>query len=284
VAGRSPTMQRRRLGLQLRGLREAAGKTIEDAAIVLECSDSKVSRIENGQVGVTLRDVRDLLDHYGVKGERRASVLEVARKAREKAWWQSFGDTPATAVVGLQAVATEIHTYQDQLVPGLLQTVDYARAVMLAVEPALDDEQMQRWLELRKARRTRLVEDPPPTLLAVLDEAVLRRQIGGRQVMGDQLLQLVRATRLPNVTIQVLPFDAGEHAGLLGSFTIFRLPEETDPDVVLLERQPRDLYLESPGELRRYRALFERLRAKALDPRTSVRHLRTLTAELSPEK
>jgi transcriptional regulator with XRE-family HTH domain len=284
VAGRSPTMQRRRLGLQLRGLREAAGKTIEDAAIVLECSDSKVSRIENGQVGVTLRDVRDLLDHYGIKGERRASVLEVARKAREKAWWQSFGDTPATAVVGLQAVATEIHTYHDQLVPGLLQTVDYARAVMLAVEPALDDEQMQRWLELRKARRTRLVEDAPPTLVAVLDEAVLRRQIGGRQVMGDQLHQLVRATRLPNVTIQVLPFDAGEHAGLLGSFTIFRLPEETDPDVVLLERQPRDLYLESPGELRRYRALFERLRAKALDPRTSVRRLRMLTAELSPEK
>jgi transcriptional regulator with XRE-family HTH domain len=277
---RSPTMPRRRLGIELRDVREAAGKTIEDAAAVLDCSDSKVSRIENGQVGVSLRDVRDLLDDYRVQGERRAEVLELARKAREKAWWQSYGDTPAVAVVGLQTAARRIDTYQDQLVPGLLQTADYSRAVLLALDPTLDEEQVQRSLELRKARRERLFEDrEPPKLTAILDEAVLRREVGGPVVMGAQRRHLASAMEGGNVTVRVLPFDAGEHAGLLGSFTIFWLPDERDPDVVLLEQQPRDLYLESPAELRRYSAAFDRLSRKALGPDTSLTFIEALAGD-----
>jgi transcriptional regulator with XRE-family HTH domain len=280
AAGRSLTVERRRLGIELRGAREQAGKTIEDAAIVLDCSDSKVSRIETGLVGVTLRDVRDLLDHYGVQAEQRAAILDVAQKAREKTWWQEYGDTPAVAVVGLQAAAVAIETYQDQLVPGLLQTAEYARAVILALEPDLGGEQIERWLEIRKARQVRLVEDSPRTLKAVLDEAVLRRLVGGPEVMRQQLLHLLHATRLPTMTIQVLPFEAGEHAGLLGSFTIFRLPEKT-PDVVLLEPGPRDRFLENKGELQWYGAAFVRLRDQALGVDQSRGLLKGLAEDLA---
>jgi transcriptional regulator with XRE-family HTH domain len=267
----------------LRRLREQAGKTIEQAAEALECSDSKVSRIETGQVRVTLRDVRELLDLYGVGGRQRDAVLEVAEKARVRAWWQAYGDAPGVPMVGLQAVATAIQTYEAQLVPGLLQTADYSRTVIEAIAPELAREQVQRRVELRMERQARLAEDNPPTLTAVLDEAVLQRPIGSAATMCEQLLHLARAAELPSVTIQVLPFDQGQHAGLSGSFTIFRLPEP-DPAVVFLEQITRELYLETAAELRQYSDAFERLRSQALSPRQSVERIRRLAAELAPER
>lgn len=276
AARRSPTIQRRRLGIELRRLRDQAGRNIEEAATALECSDSKISRIETGQVRVTLRDVRELLDLYGVQGERRDAVLDVARKAREKGWWQEYGDTPGVPMIGLQAAASVIETYEAQVVPGLLQTADYARTVIRGANPDFTEEQVRRWVELRMARQARLADDDAPQFVAVLDEAVLRRQVGGAQVMGDQLLHLLRVAGFATVTLQILPFDAGEHAGLSSSFTIFRLPEPSDPDVVFLEHVTRDLYLESEEELLRYAATFDRLRGKALDPVQSLGFIETL--------
>ena len=283
AARRSPTIQRHRLGTELRRLREQAGKTIEQAADALECSDSKVSRIETGQVRVTLRDVRELLGLYGVSGRERDAVLEVAEKARVRAWWQAYGDAPGVPMVGLQAVATAIQTYEAQLVPGLLQTADYSRTVIEAIAPDLGREQVQRRVELRMERQARLAEDTPPTLTVVLDEAVLQRPIGTAAIMCEQLLHLARAAELPSVTLQVLPFDQGQHPGLSGSFTIFRLPEP-DPAVVFLEQITRELYLEAEAELRRYTAAFERLCDQALAPDESVKRIRSMAARLAPEK
>jgi transcriptional regulator with XRE-family HTH domain len=278
---RSPTIQRRQLGIELRRLREQAGKTIEEAAIALECSDSKVSRIETGQVRVSLRDVRELLDLYDIHGARRDAVVEVAQQAKIRGWWQEYSDDPGVPLVGLQAAATAIETYEAQLVPGLLQTAGYARAVIKALYPDLEDEQLQRRVDLRMARQTPLAEDNPPTLTAVLDEAVLRRRIGTRDAMVEQLLHLATAAGRPTVTLQVLEFGAGAHAGLDGSFTIFRLPERIAPHVVFLEQITRDLYLETEAELRQYTAAFKRLCDQALDPARSVGFIEELAGELA---
>lgn len=283
AARRSPTIQRHRLGTELRRLREQAGRTIEEAADALECSDSKVSRIETGQVRVTLRDVRELLDLYGVGGRRREAIIEVAEKARVRAWWQAYGDAPGIPMVGLQAAAAAIQTYEAQLVPGLLQTADYARTVIEAIAPDLDSEQVRRRVELRMERQARLAEDNPPDLTAVLDEAALQRTIGTAEIMGKQLLHLAGAAELSTVTLQVLPFGKRQHAGLSGSFTIFRLPEP-DPAVVFLEQLTRDLYLDTDTELRRYTAAFERLCHLALDPHESVKRIRDLAGNLAGER
>ncbi|HEV2930738.1 MAG TPA: DUF5753 domain-containing protein [Propionibacteriaceae bacterium] len=224
-----------------------------------------MSGIETGQVRVTLRDVRELLDLYNVQGQERDAVVEVAQQARVRAWWQEYGDAPGIPMVGLQAAA-------------------YARAVIVALYPDLDDDQVERRVQLRMARQSRMAEDDPPTFTAVLDEAVLQRRIGTAEAGLEQLLHLAAAADRPTVTLQILPFSAGAHAGLIGPFTIFRLPEDTDPDVVFLEQITRDLYLETAAELRQYSDAFERLRSQALSPRESVERIRSLAAKLAPEK
>jgi transcriptional regulator with XRE-family HTH domain len=280
AARQSPTVRRRRLGLELRRLREAAGLTIEKVADRLECSDSKVSRIETGQVGATPRDVRDMLELYGVTGEQRDGLVQIAREAREKGWWHAYGDVQVTAYIGFEAEAAWIRTFEVLAVPGLLQTPAYARAVIRAARPNLGTDELERWTELRRARQALLAQDEPPTLWAVLDEAVLRRQVGGRGAMREQLLHLADAAAAPNVTLQVLPFAAGEHAGMSGAFTIFRVPESADPDVVHLENATSDLYLEREDELDRYSRAFEHLSATALHPAASVAALTTAASEL----
>lgn len=215
------------------------------------------------------------MDLYDVHGGQRAAVLDVAEKARVRAWWQAYGDAPGVPVIGLQAAATAIDAYEAQLVPGVLQTAAYARAVIEAVVPDLPSEQVQRRVDLRMDRQARLAEDNPPALTAVLDEAVLRRRMGTAETMREQLRHLDRTSRLPAVTIQVLPFAEGQHAGLSGSFTIFRLPDP-DPDVVFLEQLTRDYYLDTAAEVRQYRDAFDGLRGKALDPEESVTKIRSL--------
>jgi transcriptional regulator with XRE-family HTH domain len=263
-------MQRRRLGIELRRLREQAGLTIEDVAATLECSHSKVSRIENGQVSATPRDVRDMLDIYKVDREQRDALIQVAREARQKGWWQAYSDAPVVPLVGLETAATQIRQYAATGIPGLLQTTDYARAVIRAARPDLNPQQVDRWIELRMARQKLLIREEPPALLMVLEECGLHRPVGGPSTAREQLRHLAQAAALPAVTLRVLPRTLGEHAGLSGTFTIFEFSDPDDPDVVYLEQATSDIYLESVDEVKQYAAAFDSLWAAALAPRESI--------------
>ena len=278
---RSPTVRRRRLGIELRRLREDAGLTIDQVAGALECSDSKISRIETGQVSATPRDVRDMLHLYGVAGQRQDALLQSAREARQRDWWQAYSDTLIVPLVGMEAAAASIRIYETLLVPGLFQTREYADTVIRTVRPDLRPEEVERWVEFRLARQSLLARDPPPALSAVLDEAMLRRPVGGPAVMRDQLHHLARVATLPTVTLQVLAFSAGHHPGMSGAFTIFSFPEPADPDVVYLEHTKSDLYLESEEEIRRYAAAFDQLRTMALAPEDSIALVASLAASLA---
>jgi transcriptional regulator with XRE-family HTH domain len=264
----------------LRRLREQAGLTIDQVAKYLECSESKISRIETAHVSATPRDVRDMLNIYGVDGQQLDALVQVAREARVKGWWHSYGDKVNVAIVGLEAAADSIRIYEAQLVPGLLQTVDYARAVFHATQPDLTPSDIHHRVELRMARQALLTQDDPPMLWAVLDEAVLRRTVGGRGIMREQMHRLCEASELPNITIQILPFSIGQHAGMNGSFTVVGFPEFADPDVVYLENQTSDLYLEKADEVGRYTLLFDHLRADALRPDATI----DLVMELAKEQ
>ncbi len=264
-------MRRRRLGAELRRLREAAGITIERVAQTLECSDSKISRIETGQVGATPRDVRDMLALYGISDERRDELVKLARVAREKGWWQAFGDVPSSSYASFDAAAKSVHIYQALLIPGLLQTAAYARAVIGAVTPEVTPDEVDRRIEFRMARqRERLAKGEPPALWTLLDEAVLHRAVGGREVMREQLDRLVEVAAQPTVTLQVVPFAVGVHAGMDGAFTIFGFPDPDDPDVVYLEHPTRESVVEALEEVARYRQAFERLSGVALSPEDSA--------------
>lgn len=279
-ARRSPTVRRRRLGMELRRLREEAAYTLERVAERLECSDSKISRIETGQVGATPRDVRDMLELYGVDGKQRDELMQLAREGRQRGWWNTFDDQVIRTLIGFEAAATSVHIYEAMVVPGLLQTVDYAQAVIRAVRPGLRPEEIKRRVEVRTARQRDLTEADPPTLWVIIDEAALRRPVGGPAVMREQLQRLIEAGGWPTVTLQVLPLDAAEHAGMDGSFTIYEFSEADGPAVVYLENATSDLYLETAAELRRYTLLFDHLRAAAMKPKDSSEFLSDLALQV----
>jgi transcriptional regulator with XRE-family HTH domain len=280
-ARRSPTVRRRRLGIELRRLREAKGLTIEQVAATLECSDSKISRIETGQVSATPRDVRDMLDIYGISGQPRDGLIQLAREARQQGWWhQQFGDLPIAALVGLEDAATSIRAYRDLAVPGWLQTEDYARAILEAILLDRPDE-IEHRVRFRMAQQERFfAKGKPPEFWPILDEAVVRRPVGGPDVMRKQLKRLIGAADLPNVKIQVLCFEAGAHAGMDGGFTIVGFPHEGDPDVVYLEHTTSDLYVEEAESVQRYNLLFSYLQSKALSPKASVGFLGEIAEKL----
>ena len=274
-----PTVQRRRLGIELRRLRESAGKTIDEVAQVLECSDSKVSRIENGQVSTSARDVRDMLEFYGVDDERRDALMHVTREARKKGWWQAYSDTLVVPLVGLEVAADRIHAYEPMVVHGLLQTEDYARTMIRALRPDLPRGQIERWVEFRMARQHLLHGDGHTTMDLVLEECALRRPVGGHEVQRQQLRFLTEAVSLPSLTLQVLPLQVGEHAGMTGAFMIYRFGSPADPDVVYLEHTTSDLYLDNPDQVERYSTAFEQLRAVALSPEESLALIGSLARE-----
>jgi transcriptional regulator with XRE-family HTH domain len=275
-----PTVQRRRLGIELRRLREQAGKTIDEVAQALECSGSKVSRIETGQVSASPRDVRDMLELYRVADDRRSTLVQIARDARRKVWWQAYSDAPAVPLVGLEVVAARIHQYEAMVIPGLLQTQDYARAMIRALRPDFSVEQVDRWVEFRMERQKLLGQDDPPTFVAVLEECALRRPVGGRSAMRAQLERLQAMIDLPSLTLHVLPLQIGEHIAMSGTFAVYRFSDPTDPDVVHFEHTPSDLYLEAPEQVQRYAAAFDRLRGAALDPTDSSRFVGDLARSL----
>jgi transcriptional regulator with XRE-family HTH domain len=285
VARRSPTVRERRLARALRQLREQAGLTIEEVAEKLEISASTVSRMETAQVGVRPRDLRFLLDTYKITEAERDQLLQIARERRQQRWWQEYADLPNIHVAGLEADASTIWQYSTQLVPGLLQTEAYARAVLEAIRLDAKPGEIERRLELRIHRQAVLTSEDAPEYWVVLDEAVVRRQVGGPAVMAEQLQHLVEATKLPNVTLQVLPFTSGEHPGMDGEFTILHYRESADPDVVYIENTGSDLYLEGPEVTRRYNKIFDHLRAAAQNRGESIRTLGILQSQLEqPER
>nr|WP_203849376.1 helix-turn-helix transcriptional regulator [Dactylosporangium siamense] len=276
----SPTLRRRQLGMELRRLREAAHVTIDHVAERLECSGSKISRIETGQTGVTPRDVRDMLDIYSVEPEYADQLLKIAREARQKGWWQLYGDVLTGAYVGLEAAADHIRSYEALVVPGLLQTEEYAQAMIHAARPDISVTEVEKRVRVRIGRQSLVTQDDPIDLWVVLDEAVLRRPVGGRAVMRRQLEHLSLAAGWPNVTLQVLPFSAGAHAGMDGTFTMLLYDESAGQNFVFASNAAGGLFLEKDDELQRYGFIFDYLRANALRPDESVSMIVKLTKEL----
>jgi transcriptional regulator with XRE-family HTH domain len=282
----SPTVRRRRLRYELRRLREQRGLTIEQ---VQERSGGDlraptISRWETGERSVRPTDLRLLLDIYDVHGEQREALLVLARQAKERGWWQSYASVIPEwfqVYVGLEAEASSIHVYESELVHGLLQTPGYYRAFLRTAPVAADDEEAERKVAVRLARQERLTGENPPDYWAVLNEAVIRRAVGGAQVMREQLSRIAEMAALPHVTVQVLPFSAGAHPAMEGAFRILGFPEPVDPDVVYLENQAGGLYLEQESEIERYTLMFRHLTAKALDPGESRRLIAQVAEDLS---
>jgi len=276
-----PTARRMLLGVHLRRLREAKGVTREAAGYEIRSSESKISRMELGRVGFKERDVSDLLTLYGVTDQvQRDTLLGLAREANTPGWWHRYGDLLANwfqPYLGLEAASALIRTYEVQFVPGLLQTEDYARAVIMLGHGSAKAEDIERRVSVRMARQQLLTRPNPPQLWAVVDEATLKRPIGGAKVMRAQIEALIDATRLPNVQIQVIPFEAGGHAAAGGAFTILRFREPDLPDLVYLEQLTSALYLDKREDVDEYALAMERLCVEAdLPARTAETLGRTL--------
>ena len=276
-----PTVLRMLLGGQLRRLREAAGITPERAGYEIRASRSKISRVEHGRVGYKERDVADLLTLYGVTDEReRKHMLTLAQQANSQGWWARYDDVMPDwfeTYVGLEQATSLIRTYELQFIPGLFQTENYARAVTVLGHRAAPAAEIERRVSLRLKRQRILTRpEPAPRVWAVIDESALRRPLGGRDVMRAQLRHLIELTELPQVTLQVMPFDRGGHSAAGGSFAILRFAEPDLPDIVYIEQLTGALYLDRPEEIDHYREVMNSLSAEAETPAESEAQLKKL--------
>jgi len=282
--GSGPTVLRILLGAQLRRLRESKNISREDAGWEIRASGSKISRMELGRVSFKERDVSDLLTLYGVADTKeRDALLNLAQQANNPGWWHHYSDIlPGwfQSYLGLEAAATLIRTYEIQFVPGLLQTVDYARAVILLGHAGADADEIQRRIELRRQRQQILNRPDPPQLWVVIDEAVLRRPIGGADVMKAQIEYLIEASKLPNVRMQIIPFHAGGHAAAGGPFAILRFPEPELPDVVYVEQLTSAIYLDKREDVDHYAIAMERVCIDADPPSHTPEILEKLRHEI----
>lgn len=273
-----PTIVRRRLGWELRRLREARGLTVEQVAEAVNLSGSTISRIENAQVRIRRGDVREILDLLHVSNEERDALLELAVEALQKSWWhRSFNNLPLP-YADFEVAAVAALQYHPLLVPGLLQTEAYARAVLQALKPGLDPPDVERRVAFRMERQARFVKEGSFTLHAVLDEAGLRRPIGGPATLRGQLTRLAELLELGNVEVQVIPLATGEHAGLDGAFLIYEFADY--PDVVYLESTVSDIWLEKRGEIERYKRMFQSLSNQALPAQETPSFLSRIAAEI----
>ena len=271
---RPPSVRARQLAAEIRRLREVGRLTGEEAAVQLGWSPSKISRIETGRSQVTVSDLRRLLDLYQVPSSRRERLIELARTAEQRGWWDAYADTLSegySAVIALEAVAESVRQYDPSLIPGLLQTEAYieeiVRSSLLGEPPGV----VPRRVEVRLARQALLTrEEDPLDLTVVLDEGALRRQVGGPAVMREQLLHLAEMAVRPNITLQVLPFAVGSHLGMQGGFMILRFPGAIESGVVYLENMTSDIFVEREDEVHHYRLAFDRLREIAFEPEQSV--------------
>jgi hypothetical protein len=283
---RSPTAVRRELGQRLRAMRTGADMTVAEAAEQVGISTSKLTKIELAQLSATRDDVLKLLDTYGEAGpEQQALLLTMVREGNRKEWWEGrrtlhpkFG-----SYLGLESVATTLQTYHTHLVHGLLQTPDYARAMLRAARPELLEHEIDQLVQFRLRRQQVLTRaDPPPlTLWSVMDEAVLRRHVGGRETMHAQLQRLITASELPNVTLLVMPDEQGAHPGLDGPMSILQFETGTRP-VVYVEGQAGNLYMEKDDDLRRCQQTMNHILAAAPGPDQSLALIRQIAKEIKP--
>jgi transcriptional regulator with XRE-family HTH domain len=279
----SPTVRGRRLALELRRLREAAKLTCEDVAVRLECSASKISRIETGRVSVSPRDVRDLLRIYGVPEDQHDSLIQLARQSRQKGWWHAYGPgvQPQLATyLGMESAASEIRLYSVARIPALLQTESYARAVIAAGRPGSSYPVPTDWPVELLMERQRLARASPPHLWVIMDEAALRRQVGGRVTTRQQIEHLIELSSLPTVVLQFIPFSRGEYAAMDLPFNILGFPDQADPDVACAGYPTGLLWIEEAAEVDRYNLIFHHLQAVALSPAESVALMASTLAEL----
>lgn len=271
-----PTARRLVLGSQLRRLREAKGITREDAGYSIRGSGSKISRLELGRVGFKERDVADLLTLYDVTDEsERQSFLEMVRQSNQPGWWHRYNDlVPGwfQDYVGLEESASRIQTYEIQFVPGLLQTERYARAIASQGRPEAQDEETERRVRLRMQRQKLFAQPKATRLWAVIDESVLYRPIGGEHVLREQIDDLLEATKLPTVSLQIMPLNLGRSSAE-GAFTILRFAEPEIPDIVYLEHLCGALYLDKPEEVELYSKVSHRLAVDAQTPEATRKTL-----------
>jgi transcriptional regulator with XRE-family HTH domain len=279
-----PTVRRRRLGTELRKLRESNGYKLEEVAAQLGVAPSTLSRIETGKAPTKSAYLNQMLEMYGVADPAQRQVLiDMAREGHRKGWWAAYDDVLPSGFdiyVGLEAETAAVRGYENSAVHGLLQTPDYARAVVREVFPRYTVEQIERLVDLRIQRQHRLDDDPPLELWAILDEAVVRRPVGGGTVMRDQLEHLLLMAERPGLTLQVLPFSCGAHAGHGGPFSILEFPNRTDSEVAYVESVAGFLYLEKDREVRARTEAFDRLRAAALAPGASTDMIAQIAHEL----
>ncbi|TNY36812.1 helix-turn-helix domain-containing protein [Thermomonospora catenispora] len=265
-----PTVRGRRLARELRRLRERERLTLQDVADRLGWSRATVSRLETGQTRPRHTDVAVMLDLYGVPSPERDALIALAKQAGQRGWWTAYADVFTGSYVALEDEASLIRSWDAQLIHGLLQTEQYARAVITAGRMLPTKADVERRIAARKARQALLDRPNAPELQMVFDEAVLRRPIGGRAVMRDQLRHLARLAERPKITVLILPFTAGEHAGLDGRFTILSFPDPADPDIAYVEGTMGDVYLESAGEIGQHESRFKRIIDAALSPEESA--------------
>jgi transcriptional regulator with XRE-family HTH domain len=276
---RSPTLRRRELGARLRTLRLDRGMTVEQVADRLLCSPSKVSRMETGQRGATLRDVRDLCEFYGVTDKAQVKqMMDLVREGKQQSWWQPY-DVPDQfkPFLDFEQEAIAIKSYQSTTIPGLLQVPEYVREMSNVLVPGVSAEIADELVEVKRRRQGRLDAVPPLSLSVVLDEAALHRVVGGPAVMAAQLERMIEATRIYNVTIQVIPYAAGAHPAMDSTFTILDFADRV-PSVVYVEGLVGWMYLERQQEIARYEQVFDRLLDSALNPQESMELIAKIAA------
>jgi transcriptional regulator with XRE-family HTH domain len=280
-----PTVRRRRLGTELRKLRESASYKLEEVAGLLGVAPSTLSRIETGKAPTKSAYLTQLLELYRVTDAGQRQVLvDMAREGHRKGWWAAYDDVLPSGLgvyVGLEAEASGLRSYEISVVHGLLQTADYARAVLRASAPRHTPDQIERLVDLRLERQRRLDDNPPLDLWVIHDEAVIRRAMGSPTVMRHQLAHLLVLAGLPGVTLQVLPFDSGAHAGHDGPFSIIEFPDRSDSEVVYVESAAGPLYLEKDRDVRASAEVFDRLRAAASPPDVSLDLISKAARELA---
>jgi hypothetical protein len=264
-----PTVLKILLGAQLRRLREHANVSRDDAGYHIRASGSKISRLELGRVSFKERDVSDLLDLYGVDPTTKEQLLQLTAEANATPWWQKYREVVPDwfqVYVGLEEAAALIRVYEVQFVPGLLQTEEYARAVVVQGSPNLAPEEVDSRVAVRMGRQKLFARENPPRLWAIVDEAALRRPMGGREVLAGQVKRLIDAIGEPNITLQVMPFKYGGHAAEGGAFTIMRFPEADLPDMVYMEYLTGAHYVDKPDDVEVYAAVMERLSVAGTSP------------------
>jgi transcriptional regulator with XRE-family HTH domain len=282
----SPTIRRWELAARLRELRIRAGLSLDEVAAELLCSPSKISRLENAARAASARDVRDLARIYAVSEQLQQELMDLVRLSKQRAWWENYDEVASrsSTYIGLEEAASAIEWYETIRIPGLLQTPDYARAFLHGIVPSLDNDALEQFVASRLERQRRLTAAPPLRLWVILDEAAVRKKVGGPKVMRDQIMHIIHVAKsMRNVTVQLVPDSRGSHAGMDGPFEILRFPQDTLSDIVHVEGRSGQLFLTRKQDLEMFSEMLDYLRASAASPDESTALLEELAQRMLSE-